>query len=117
MKAGLAYMMREVRWMYAVIVIGGKQYRVQEGDTITVEKLPQQVGESVYFDEVLLVQSDSDTRIGLPTVEGARVTGVVTAQGKAKKIIVFTYKPKKNVRRKRGHRQPFTKLTVQKIEG
>ena len=101
--------------MYAVIATGGKQYTVAEGDEIFVEKLGLAEGDSVTFDQVLLV-NDGKTRVGDPTVSGAKVTGTVVKQDKAKKIIVFKYKAKKNERKKQGHRQPFTAVKIEKIE-
>lgn len=98
--------------MKAIFVTGGKQYYVAEGDTIYVEKLPNEVGSDVTFDEVLYV----DGKTGTPTVKGAKVVCTVEKHGKQKKIIVFKYKPKKKYRNKQGHRQPYTKLTVKKIE-
>ena len=103
--------------MYAVIETGGKQYRVQEGDTIFVEKLEADKGEEINFDKVLLVSGDGDTKIGKPYVDGTTVSGSVLEQGKAKKIIVFKYKAKKDFRNKQGHRQPYTKIQIGKING
>ena len=103
--------------MYAVIETGGKQYRVQEGDTIFVEKLDADNGEQVSFDKVLFVSKDDDLVVGKPYVEGAKVEGKVLEQGKGKKVIVFKYKAKKNYRKKQGHRQPYTKVKVEKIKG
>ena len=97
--------------MKAVFVTGGKQYYVSEGDTIYVEKLAAEVGSTVTFDEVLFV----DGVAGNPTVKGASVECKVEKQGKDKKIIVFKYRPKKKYRKKQGHRQPYTKLVVTKI--
>lgn len=102
--------------MYAVIETGGKQYKVQEGDTIFVEKLEVEEGGKVEFSKVLLVQGD-DLTVGTPYVENAKVEGTVLEQGKSKKIIVFRYKPKKNYKRKQGHRQPYTKVKIDKIIG
>lgn len=102
--------------MYAIIVTGGKQYKVQEGDAIYVEKLEAGDGESVTFDQVLLVSKDGSVTAGAPTVAGATVSGKVEKQGKGKKIIVFKYKAKKNYRRKQGHRQPYTKVVIEKIQ-
>ncbi|MDN5325673.1 MAG: large subunit ribosomal protein [Moorella sp. (in: firmicutes)] len=102
--------------MYAIIMTGGKQYRVSEGDTLRVEKLPAEVGEKVVLDKVLAVGEGADLKVGNPYVEGAKVTASVQAQDKAPKIIVFKYKPKKNYRRKQGHRQPYTQLKIEKIE-
>ena len=100
--------------MYAVIKTGGKQLRVEEGQTILVEKLAAEVDSTVTFDEVVLVGGET-TKVGAPLVAGATVKAKVVAQGKGKKITVFKYKPKKNNHRKLGHRQPFTKLVVEKI--
>ena len=103
--------------MYAIIKTGGKQYRVQEGDNIFVEKLYADVDSNVVFDQVLAVVNDGDVKVGAPVVEGAKVTAKVLAQGKEKKILVFKYKAKSNYRRRQGHRQPFTKVSIEKIEG
>jgi len=102
--------------MYAVIRTGGKQYRVTEGDTIEVEKLPVDVGSEVQFQEVLLVATDTETRIGDPIVKGATVTGKVVFNGRAPKVIVYKFKRRKNYRRKAGHRQAFTRLIIQGID-
>ena len=103
--------------MYAVIKTGGKQYRVQQGDVIFVEKIDAQADEAVTFDEVLLVGNDGETKIGTPMVEGAKVEGKVLAQVKSKKIVVYKYKAKKNERKKQGHRQPYTKVEITAING
>lgn len=100
--------------MYAVIETGGKQYRVQEGDVVFVEKLTVSEGEEYTFDKVLAVSKDDELLTGNP-VDGASVSAKVLGQGKDKKIIVFKYKPKKNYRKKQGHRQPYTKLQIEKI--
>jgi large subunit ribosomal protein L21 len=100
--------------MYAVIKTGGKQLRVEEGQTIFVEKIDANEGDVVVFDEVLLVGGE-ETKVGAPFINGATVTAKVEKQGKSKKIIVFKYKPKKNYRKKQGHRQPYTRLVVEKI--
>lgn len=102
--------------MYAIIKNGGKQYCVEEGKVITIEKLDVEAGAEVAFDEVLLVSGDS-VKIGQPTVAGAKVTGKVLEQGKGAKIRIFKYKAKSNYRRRQGHRQPFTKVQIEKIEG
>ena len=102
--------------MYAIIKTGGKQYKVAEGDTIYIEKLDVDVDSSVTFDQVLTVVSDGDVKVGKPLVEGAKVTGKVLQQGKEKKILVFKYKAKSNYRRRQGHRQPYTKVSIEKIE-
>jgi len=101
--------------MYAVIETGGKQYKVSEGDTIFIEKLEAEEGAAVTFDKVLVVADGEDVKFGAPTVTGATVTANVVKNGKAKKIYVFKMKRKKNYRRKKGHRQPFTKVTIEKI--
>ncbi len=103
--------------MYAVIQTGGKQYRVQQGDVIFVEKIDAQADEAVTFDEVLLVGNDGETKIGTPVVKGAKVEGKVLAQVKSKKIVVYKYKAKKNERKKQGHRQPYTKVEITAING
>ncbi|MCX7885593.1 MAG: 50S ribosomal protein L21 [Caloramator sp.] len=102
--------------MYAVILTGGKQYRVQEGDIIYVEKIAAEVDSTVEIKDVLVVSKDGKLVVGKPTVEGAKVTAKVLKQGKAKKIIVFKYKPKKDYKKKQGHRQPYTQLKIEKIE-
>ena len=103
--------------MYAVLKTGGKQYRVQEGDVIFVEKLNAEVDSTIELTEVLAVTKENgEFVVGNPVVAGAKVVAKVASQGKAKKVIVFKYKPKKDYRRKQGHRQPFTKLVIEKIE-
>ena len=99
--------------MAAIIETGGKQYRVNEGDIIYVEKLNVNEGDEVKFDRVLMV----DDKVGTPILDGAEVTAKVIKQGKGKKITVFTYKPKKNEKRKLGHRQAYTKVQIEKISG
>mgnify|MGYP003209861708 FL=1 len=108
--------MREVQNMYAIIRTGGKQYRVSEGDVLNVEKLNVEEGQEVVFDEVLTVVNDGDVKVGAPTVAGAKVTAKVAKQGKADKIFVFKYRAKSNYRKRQGHRQPFTKVVIEKIE-
>ena len=103
--------------MYAIVECGGKQYRVAPGETITVEKLPQAVGETVELDKVLLIGGGDKLVVGQPMVEGAKVTAKVVEQSKGKKILVFHYKPKKNIRKRYGHRQPYTRLKIEAIEG
>ncbi len=101
--------------MYAIIETGGKQLKVQEGQTIYVEKLDVNEGEEYVFDKVVAVNNDGLV-LGTPYVEGAKVTCKVEKQGKEKKVVIFKYKQKKgSTRRKQGHRQPYTKLTVNKI--
>lgn len=97
--------------MYAVIRTGGKQYRVAQGDRLRVEKLPGEVGATVTFDEVLMIGGEK-IAIGTPLVAGARVTAEILAQDRAKKIIVFKFRRRKNYRRKRGHRQPYTEIRI-----
>lgn len=101
--------------MYAIIETGGKQYKVKEGDILRVEKLNAQEGESVEITRVLAVVKDGEVLVGKPVVEGAKAVLKVLEHGKGDKILVFKYKPKKNYRRTRGHRQPFSKVTVEKI--
>ena len=108
---------REVLFVFAVIETGGKQYRVNEGDIVFVEKLDANEGDKVVFDRVLVLSEGSETKIGAPVVDGAKVTANVVKNGKAKKIYVMTYKPKKNEKKKIGHRQPYTKVQIEKIEG
>lgn len=100
--------------MYAIIETGGKQIKVEEGQAIYIEKLNATDGDTVTFDKVLFVGGDN-VKVGSPVVEGATVTAKVEKQGRAKKIIVFKYKAKKNYRRKQGHRQPYTKVVIDKI--
>ena len=102
--------------MYAVIETGGKQYKVSEGDFIFVEKLDVEAGETVTVDKVLVVADGEDVKVGAPYVDGASVTADVVKNGKDKKIIVYKYKPKKGYHKKQGHRQPYTKLEIKKIE-
>lgn len=102
--------------MYAVLATGGKQYRVKEGDVLFVEKLNAEVDTTVELNEVLAVETEDGIKVGTPVVEGAKVTAKVLAQGKAKKVVVFKYKAKKDYRKKNGHRQPYTKLVIEKIE-
>ena len=102
--------------MYAVIATGGKQYRVSEGDVIFVEKLAGELDEQVVFSDVLTVVEDGSVKIGTPYLAGAKVTAKVLKQGKDKKILVYKYKSKANYRRRQGHRQPYTKVSIEKIE-
>ncbi|MET3290402.1 50S ribosomal protein L21 [Brevibacillus fluminis] len=101
--------------MYAIIETGGKQYKVEEGSVLFIEKLTAGEGEAVTFDKVLLVSKDGKVTAGAPTVAGATVTGKVEKHGKGQKVLVFKYKAKKNYRRKQGHRQPFSKVVIEKI--
>ena len=102
--------------MYAVFVTGGKQYKVSEGDTIFVEKLDLEENAEVSFDNVLVVGKEEGAVVGAPNVSGAKVNAKVLKNGKGKKITVFTYRPKKDSKRKMGHRQPYTKLEITSIE-
>ena len=106
---------RQVQAMHAIIVTGGKQYKVTEGDVLYIEKLDAEAGESVTFDKVLAVLDGDNATFGAPTVEGASVTANVVKNGKGKKVLVFKYKPKKNYRRRQGHRQPYTKVEITKV--
>ncbi|MFN2339966.1 MAG: 50S ribosomal protein L21 [Halanaerobium sp.] len=101
--------------MYAIIKTGGKQYRVEEGQIIKIEKLSAEEGDNVEFDQVLALSDDNGFTAGSPMVEGASVKGKVIEQGKNKKIVVFKYKPKIRYRKKTGHRQPYTKVLVEDI--
>jgi large subunit ribosomal protein L21 len=103
--------------MYAVIQTGGKQYRVATGDRLRVEKLPGDRGATLTFDNILMVGGEGAARVGTPTVAGVKVTAEVVAQDRAKKIIVFKFKRRKNYRRKHGHRQSYTELKITGIEG
>ena len=102
--------------MHAIIVTGGKQYKVAEGDVLYIEKLPVEAGETVKFDEVLAVIDGDKATFGTPVVEGASVEAKVAKNGKGKKVVVFKYKPKKNYKRKQGHRQPYTKIEITKVK-
>ena len=103
--------------MYAVIETGGKQYRVNEGDVIRVEKLAADVGSDIGFDRVLMVGQGDQVRVGNPLVDGASVRGKVIEQDRRKKIIVFKMKKRKNYRRKHGHRQDYTGVRIERIQG
>jgi large subunit ribosomal protein L21 len=102
--------------MYAVVRTGGKQVRVTPGNAVRVEKLPGAVGESIELDQVLLVGGEGETRVGTPLVEGVKVVGTITDQGRGPKIIVFKMKRRKGYRRKMGHRQDYTEIRVDAIE-
>ena len=103
--------------MYAIIKTGGKQYKVAEGSEIIVEKLDAAEGDSVTFEEVLALGEGSELKIGRPFVKGAKVTASVVKNGKGPKIRILKYRHKTNYRRRQGHRQPFTKVKIEKIEG
>ncbi len=101
--------------MYAIIEACGKQYKVAEGEEIFMEKLSVNEGEKVTFDQVLLISDGEKVKVGAPTVKNAKVEATVVAHGKDKKVVVFKYKAKKNERKKQGHRQPYTKVKIEKI--
>jgi len=103
--------------MYAVVRTGGKQVWVTPGKAVRVEKLPGEVGDAIELDEVLLVGGEGEPRVGQPLVEGAKVVGTITAQGKGPKIHVFKMKRRKNYSRRQGHRQKYTEIQIDKIEG
>ncbi|MBE6735906.1 MAG: 50S ribosomal protein L21 [Clostridia bacterium] len=102
--------------MYAVIETGGKQYKVEAGQELYIEKLNVEADDKVVFDKVLAVGGDDGIKVGSPYVKGAKVNAKVIKNGKAKKVTVFTYKPKKNEKRKMGHRQPYTKVSITDIK-
>ncbi|MFZ3110004.1 MAG: 50S ribosomal protein L21 [Rectinemataceae bacterium] len=103
--------------MYAVVEINGKQYRAEQGKALKVDRIDEEAGESVSFDKVLLLSGEAGVKVGNPYVDGASVKAVIEAEIKADKVIVFKYKPKKDYRRTRGHRQRYTVLKVQEIVG
>lgn len=103
--------------MYAVFKTGGKQYRASQGDKLRVEKLDVAVGDTVEFDQVLLVGDGADVTIGKPTIEGGKVAGKVTAQGRGRKVDVVKFKRRKNYKRQHGHRQHFTEVEITSISG
>ena len=101
--------------MFAIVEVGGKQYKVSEGDVVYLEKMEVEAGETVKFDKVLAVADNDSFQVGNPTVEGAFVEASVVKNGKSPKIVVFRYKAKKNEKKKQGHRQPYTKVQITKI--
>ena len=101
--------------MQAIIVTGGKQYNVSEGDTLFIEKLDVNAGDAVVFDQVLAIVDGENTKFGTPVVEGAKVDATIVKNGKGKKIRIFKYTPKKGYRKRQGHRQPYTKVEINKI--
>jgi len=101
--------------VYAVIETGGRQYKIREGEFVDVEKLPLNVGEKVELDRVLLVADDEQVQVGQPVIEGAKVMATVDRQDKRRKVIIFKYHPRKRYRLKKGHRQPFTRLHIDRI--
>ncbi len=102
--------------MYAIIKTGGKQYKVQEGDEIFIEKIAGESGDKVEFDEVLAISTDDGLNVGRPLLDGAKAEAEILIQGKHKKITIIKYKAKKGYRRKQGHRQPYTRVRITKIE-
>jgi len=102
--------------MYAVVNTGGKQYKVQKGETLRIEKIPGEVGSSVTFDKILMVADGENIRVGQPVLENVAVQARIVEQDKAKKILIFKYKRRKRYRRKNGHRQPFTAIRIDGIE-
>ena len=102
--------------MYAIIVTGGKQYRVEQGDIVYIEKLDVEADSEVKFDQVLAIGEEGSVKVGAPVVEGATVSAKVIKNGKAKKITVMPYKPKKGEKKKQGHRQPYTQVQIEAIE-
>ena len=107
---------KELKQMQAIIVTGGKQYKVSEGDVLFIEKLEAEAGQSVVFDQVLAVLDGDKATFGAPTVEGASVDATVVKNGKGKKIRIFKYTPKKGYRKRQGHRQPYTKVQIGAIK-
>ncbi len=103
--------------MKAIIVTGGKQYVVSEGETLFIEKLNAEAGEQIVFDQVLALVDGENTKFGAPVVEGAKVEATVVKNGKGKKIRIFKYNPKKGYRKRQGHRQPYTKVEISKVIG
>ncbi len=101
--------------MYAIIETGGKQYKVSEGDVITIEKICAEAGSEFVFDKVMAVSNEGELKIGAPYVSGASVNASVIGDGKEKKVIIYKYKAKKGFHKKKGHRQPFTKVKIEKI--
>ena len=101
--------------MQAIIVTGGKQYKVSEGDTLFIEKLPVEAGDAVTFGQVLAILDEDKATIGTPMVEGASVEAAAVKNGKGRKIRIFKYNPKKGYRKRQGHRQPYTKVEIKKI--
>lgn len=101
--------------MYAIVETGGKQFRVSKGDVIRVEKLTASEGDRIELDHVLMIQNEAGTTIGNPYIQGASVQATVAQNGKAPKVVIYKYKSKKNYRKKQGHRQPFTELSIEEI--
>lgn len=118
-RKALGYQLRRVLTgglcMYAIIETGGKQYRAEEGKIVRVEKLPAEKGEAVKFEKVLMCVNDQETQVGKPYLESCKIEGKVVGVGRGRKIIVFKFKPKKNYKRKQGHRQPYTDVLISSI--
>ncbi len=108
--------MKELKQMQAIIVTGGKQYKVSEGDTLFIEKLEAEAGQNITFDQVLAILDGDNATFGAPTVEGASVDATVVKNGKGKKVRIFKYSPKKGYRKRQGHRQPYTKVQIGAIK-
>jgi large subunit ribosomal protein L21 len=108
--------MKELKHMQAIIVTGGKQYKVSEGDTLFIEKLEAEAGENITFDQVLAILDGDKATFGAPNVAGAAVEATVVKNGKGKKIRIFKYNPKKGYRKRQGHRQPYTKVQIGAIK-
>ena len=102
--------------MYAVVHTGGKQYKVQKGETLRIEKIPGEVGSAVTFDKVLMVADGEEIRVGQPVLENVKVQASIVEQDKAKKVLVFKYKRRKRYRRRQGHRQPYTAIRIDGID-
>lgn len=102
--------------MYAVVITGGKQYKVREGETLRVEKIEGDIGSSVAFDRVLMFSDGENVNVGTPDLENVSVSGQIVEQGKSRKVLVFKYKKRKRYRRKMGHRQPYTAVKINAIE-
>jgi large subunit ribosomal protein L21 len=113
----LKYILQEADPMYAVVNTGGKQYKVQQGEVLRIEKIPGDVGNPVTFDRVMMFSDGETVSIGQPVLDNVAVEGHIVAQGKAKKILVFKYKRRKRYRRKQGHRQEFTAVQIDSIQG
>ena len=101
--------------MYAVLSTGGKQYKVEEGDVLRIEKIPGEIGSAISFEKVLMFSDGEKVRVGTPLIDGISVSGHIVEQDKAKKILIFKYKRRKNYRRKQGHRQPYTAVKIDSI--
>ena len=108
--------MKELNIMQAIIVTGGKQYKVAEGDTLFIEKLEAEAGQEIMFDQVLAILDGDKATFGAPVVEGASVAATVVKNGKGKKVRVFKYTPKKGYRKRQGHRQPYTKVQIEAVK-